>query len=169
MASLILTIIGPDRPGLVRALSEAIAARGGSWLESRMARLAGQFAGIVMVEASDSLLADLPALEQEGLRITATHAGGAEITPGTGPRLLLEVVGNDRPGIVHEITQVLAVRGVNIEELTTQIESSPFSGDPLFRATITLRAPNEEVVKTLSAGLERLGNEMMVDIQPLDT
>ena len=141
MASLILTIVGPDRPGLVRALSEA----------------------------PESLLAVLPSLEQEGLRITATHAGAAGFSPATGPRLLLEVVGNDRPGIVHDITGVLAVRGVNIEELTTQIESTPFSGDPLFRATITLRAPSEETVKTLSAGLERLGNEMMVDIQPLDT
>jgi glycine cleavage system regulatory protein len=169
MASLILTIIGPDRPGLVRALSEAIAARGGSWLESRMARLAGQFAGIVMVEAPESLVADLPALEHEGLRIAATHAGAAEMSAVTGLRLLLEVVGNDRPGIVHDITQILAMRGVNIEELTTQIESTPFSGDPLFRATITLRAPSEETAKTLSAGLERLSNEMMVDIQPLET
>ena len=69
MASLILTVIGPDRPGLVRALSEAVAARGGSWLESRMARLAGQFAGIVLVEAPQSLVNDLRALEGQGLRI----------------------------------------------------------------------------------------------------
>ena len=73
MASLILTVVGPDRPGLVRALAEAVAARSGSWLESRMARLAGQFAGIVLLEAPDSLLDDLRALESQGLRITVQH------------------------------------------------------------------------------------------------
>jgi glycine cleavage system regulatory protein len=169
MASLILTIVGPDRPGLVRTLSEAVAARGGSWLESRMAHLAGHFAGIVMVEAPEALLADLPALEREGLRITATIAGGTTAGAATGPRLMLEVVGNDRPGIVHDITQVLAARGVNIEELTTGVSSGAFSGQTLFRATIALRAPNEAVVESLSAGLERLGDEMMVDIQPLES
>ena len=169
MASLILTIIGPDRPGLVRALSEALAAHGGSWLESRMARLAGQFAGIVMVEAPETLLAALPALETEGLRITAAvAAGAASLAASSGPRLMLEVVGNDRPGIVHEITQVLAARGVNIEELTTGVVSGAFSGQTLFKATIVVRAPSEDVVESVSAGLERLGNEMMVDIQALE-
>jgi glycine cleavage system regulatory protein len=168
MASLILTIIGPDRPGLVRALSEALAAHGGSWLESRMARLAGQFAGIVMVEAPETLLAALPALETEGLRITAAVAAGGASPASSGPRLMLEVVGNDRPGIVHEITQVLAARGVNIEELTTGVVSGAFSGQNLFKATIVVRAPSEDVVESVSAGLERLGNEMMVDIQGLE-
>ena len=93
MASLILTVVGPDRPGLVRALSEAVAARGGSWLESRMARLAGQFAGIVLVEAPESLLDDLRALESQGLRIVVQggapsggrrHGGGASAGAGGG-------------------------------------------------------------------------------------
>ena len=84
MASLILTVIGPDRPGLVRALASAVAARGGSWLESRMARLAGQFAGIVLVEAPDSLADDLRALESEGLRITVQSASGE--APAAGIR-----------------------------------------------------------------------------------
>jgi glycine cleavage system regulatory protein len=167
MASLILTIIGPDRPGLVRVVSEAVAARGGSWLESRMARLAGQFAGIVMVEAPESLLADLPALEREGLRITAVSASGAPAA-AAGPRLLLEVVGHDRPGIVHDLSQVLTACGANIEDLTTGVDSSPFSGEALFRARVALRAPDEDAIEALRSGLEHLGNEMMVDIQALD-
>ena len=168
MPTLILTIIGPDRPGLVRALSEAVAARGGSWLESRMARLAGQFAGIVMAEAPEALLDDLPKLETEGLRITATVVSGVVPGPGTGPRLMLEVVGNDRPGIVHEMTEVLARQGANIEELTTGVVSAAFSGEAMFRAEVVLRAPSEAVIDRLREGLQRLGNEMMVDIQPLE-
>jgi glycine cleavage system regulatory protein len=167
MASLILTVIGSDRPGLVRTLAEAVAAHGGSWLESRMARLAGQFAGIVRVEAPDSLLADLRALEGQGLRIVVQSGddGTAAAAPMPAPRLALEVVGNDRPGIVRDITQILAGCGVNIEELITGVASGSFSGETLFRATALLRAPDEDAVEAVRAGLEQLGDELMVDIQ----
>jgi glycine cleavage system regulatory protein len=167
MASLILTVIGPDRPGLVRALAHSVAAHGGSWLESRMARLAGQFAGIVMVEAPESLLADLHALENEGLRIVVHPAAdGASSSAPPGERLALEVTGNDRPGIVRDVARVLAEHGVNIEELTTGVVSGSFSGEMLFRATAFVRAPDAAAVAAIRAGLELLGNEMMVDIQP---
>jgi glycine cleavage system regulatory protein len=166
MASLILTVIGPDRPGLVRALAEAVATQGGSWLESRMARLAGQFAGIVLVEAPDALVDSLRPLESEGLRITVQPATSCHgIAAGT-PRLALEVVGNDRPGIVRDISQVLAANGVNIEELTTGVVSGSFSGETLFRVMASLRAPNMAAMDAVRAGLELLGNELMVDIQP---
>ena len=169
MASLILTVIGPDRPGLVRALAQSVAAHGGSWLESRMARLGGQFAGIVLVEAPESLLGDLRALESEGLRIVVQTgiAGTAAGTP-SGERLALEVVGNDRPGIVRDVARVLAEHGVNIEELTTGVVSGSFSGETLFRATAFIRAPDATAVAAIRSGLEFLGNEMMVDIQPAE-
>ncbi|HEY1411637.1 MAG TPA: ACT domain-containing protein [Rhodopila sp.] len=166
MASLILTVVGPDRPGLVRVLAEAVAGRGGSWLESRMARLAGQFAGIVLVEAPESLLDDLRGLEERGLRITVQSSSPRAASVATEPRLVLEVVGNDRPGIVRDISQVLAANGVNIEELTTNTASGSFSGETLFRVTALVRAPDAEAVDAVRAGLEELGNELMVDIQP---
>ena len=185
IATLILTVVGSDRPGLVRALSEAVAAHGGSWLESRMARLAGQFVGIVLVRAPVALLDDLHRLESQGLRIVAQSAPGQDAggDPGCapanvaanpvaaatmGPRMALEVVGNDRPGIVRDIAQILAGGGVNIEELTTGVASASFSGEPLFRVTALLRAPTQAAVDAMRAGLERLGNELMVDIQPAD-
>ena len=168
MASLILTVIGPDRPGLARALAQSVVTHGGSWLESRMARLAGQFAGIVLVEAPESLLADLRALESEGLRIVVQTGSTGEASTGApaGERLAVEVVGNDRPGIVRDVARVLAEHGVNIEELTTGVVSGSFSGETLFRATALVRAPNAATVVAIRAGLEFLGNEMMVDIQP---
>lgn len=169
MASLILTVVGPDRPGLVRALSEAVAARGGSWLESRMVRLAGQFAGVVLVEAPDSLLDDLRGLERQGLRIVVQGGvAGAAVAPSAQPRLALEVVGNDRPGIVRDVARVLADSGVNIEELTTGVASGSFSGETLFRATALVRAPNAAAVDAVREGLEQLGNELMVDIRAAD-
>jgi glycine cleavage system regulatory protein len=166
MASLILTVVGPDRPGLVRSLAHAVAAHGGSWLESRMARLSGQFAGIVMVEIAvpQSLVADLRGLESEGLQIVVHPGTIAE--PPAGERLAVEVVGNDRPGIVRDVARVLAAHGVNIEELNTGVVSGSFSGETLFRATAFVRAPDAAAVAAIRSGLEFLGNEMMVDIQP---
>jgi glycine cleavage system regulatory protein len=167
MASLILTIVGPDRPGLVSFLSHAVAARGGSWLESRMSRLAGQFAGIVLVDAPEALLEDLPALERGGLHVTGrVVASSAAAATSAGERLVLEVVGNDRPGIVRDVTRILAESAVNIEELTTGVEAGSFSGGMLFRATALLRAPDAASVSAVQAGLETLGNELMVDIRP---
>jgi glycine cleavage system regulatory protein len=167
MASLILTVVGPDRPGLVRALAHAVASHGGSWLESRMARLAGQFAGIVLVEAPDALLTDLRALESEGLRIVV-HPGEASPGASSGERLTVEVVGNDRPGIVRDVARVLAENGVNIDELITGVVSGSFSGETLFKATAIVRAPNAAAIAAIRAGLEFLGNEMMVDIRPAE-
>ena len=164
MAFLILTVIGADRPGLVRTLAETVAAHGGSWLESRMARLGGQFAGIALVDAPDSLLDDLKALEGQGLRILVQSGSELPAAAAREPRLALEVVGNDRPGIVRDISKVLAAHAVNIEELTTDIVSASFSGEPMFRVTATVRAPDAAAVDAMRAGLEQLGNELMVDI-----
>ena len=55
MTDLVLTLIGSDRPGLVEAVAEVIAGHGGNWLESRMAHLAGKFAGILRVEIPEGL------------------------------------------------------------------------------------------------------------------
>jgi glycine cleavage system regulatory protein len=166
MAAFILTVVGPDRPGLVSALSEAVAARNGSWLESRMARLAGQFAGIVLVDAPEELLDDLRALQSQGLRIVAQSGlSGATVTVQE-PLLTLEVVGNDRPGIVRDIARILARNRVNIEELATGVASGSFSGETLFRVTAVVRAPDPAAVDAMRAGLELLGNELMVDIHP---
>ena len=166
MASLILTLVGPDRPGLVSRLSEQVAAHGGSWLESRLAHLAGQFAGIVLVDIADgevaALTASFAALHEDGLQVLVHHAAG--LAPASAEALLvLDMVCLDRPGIVRDITRVLAASGVNIEELTTNILSGSFSGETMFRAEARLRVPPAIGTDGLRAELERLGNDMMVD------
>ena len=166
-ALLAVTIIGRDRPGLVNAVSEAVAAFGGSWLESRMARLAGEFAGIVLVDVSEAnvegLTAALRALELKGLRATVARSA-AEHRPAGCKSLKLDLVGHDRPGIVRDITHVLTRLGVNIEEFTSSITSASFSGETLFQATARLRVMGDVAVDDLSKQLERLADEIMVDI-----
>ena len=168
MASLILTLVGPDRPGLVREISERVLTHGGSWLESRMTRLAGQFAGIVRVELADTavgaLTTALHQLEPEGYRVVVLGAIGE--APVAGRRSLqLDVVGQDRPGIVRAITGILTAQNINIEELTTNVVSGSFSGEMLFQAEASLRVPDEVELAVLQRDLERLGDELMVDIK----
>jgi glycine cleavage system regulatory protein len=172
MTALTLTLIGRDRPGLVRALSERIAASGGNWLESRMARLAGQFAGVLLVEVpepeADRLAEALRALGAEGLRVTVERGVGEAVpAQAAAPRhaFTLELVGQDRPGIVREVAQALAARGVNIEELTTEVATASFSGERLFRAKARLAAPPDAASGDLRDALEELAHELMVDLE----
>ncbi|HYB08400.1 MAG TPA: ACT domain-containing protein [Alphaproteobacteria bacterium] len=166
-ASIIFTAIGSDRPGLVRALSEKVAASGGNWLESRMAHLAGQFAGIVLVSVpepdAEALITSLRELETLGLHLTIER-GLNEVMPPTPNSFKLEVMGHDHPGIVRDIARALEDRGVNIEELATEIVKGSWSGTSLFRATALLRTPGELKIAELRDVLERLAGDLTVEI-----
>jgi len=165
--SLALTVIASDRPGLVERLAATVAAHGANWEASHMARLAGQFAGILLVTvesaASDALVAELRGLDAHGLTVTV-HTSKAAAAPGGG-RVMLEVVGADRPGIVREVARVIAERGINVEELETEVSSAPMSGEPLFRARALLRMPPGASPQDLRSRLESLANELMVEIE----
>jgi glycine cleavage system regulatory protein len=165
-AHLVLTVIGRDRPGLVSAVSETIAAHGGNWLDTRMASLAGQFAGILEVEiapeAADALVAALAKLEAQGLRVVVER--GADKAPVAGRLLRLELVGHDRPGIVRDISAVLAAHKISIDELETERVSGSFSGEAMFKAKARLKLPAEVDLQALRASLEALANELMVDL-----
>lgn len=168
MAHLVLTLIGPDRPGLVEAVADTIASHGGNWLESRMAHLAGKFAGVLRAEVPDDRRAAVgQALERlgtRGLRIVV-EAGVPAPEPGSSRAMQLELVGLDRPGIVREVSQLLAQHGVNVEELTTDRSSAPMSGEMLFRARARVTIPASADVARLRAGLERVANDLMVEVQ----
>lgn len=163
--TLVLTLIGNDRPGLVETVSRVISAHHGNWLDSSMAQLAGKFAGILRVsvpaaeaQALQAALADLPAL-----RVIAEAAPGApESRPGR--RLRFTLVGQDRIGIVREVTAVLAHHGVNVEGLSTHTESAPMSGETLFHATAELLAAPSLDPLALQRDLEEISHELMVDI-----
>ena len=127
-ATLVLTVIGDDRPGLVESLATTVAAHQGNWLESSLAHLAGKFAGIVRVDVPDDRVAALQAAlaALDGLRVSADNAGSDGETGGSR-RLRLSLVGHDRIGIVREVSQVLARHAVNVEELNTHTASAPMS------------------------------------------
>ncbi|PTY08473.1 glycine cleavage system protein R [Opitutaceae bacterium EW11] len=168
LATLVMTVIGPDRPGLVELLAASVAQNGGNWLESRMCRLGGQFAGIVRAEIStenaDKLVPALRSLETKGLRILTQTESGAGAKPA-GSLALLELVGQDRPGILHQISRVLAAHSVNVEELSSERVSAPMDGNRLFQARATVLLPPSLSLASLRADLERIATDLMVDVE----
>ena len=165
--SLVLIVIGNDRPGIVESLAGPIAAVGANWEESRMARLAGKFAGLLRVSVDDAKAADLESrlssLAATGLKVVVERSDEA---PAPGRQALrLELVGNDRPGIVRDVSRVLADQRVNIEELETEVASAPMSGELLFRASARLDVPPTVTLDVLRRQLEALAGELMVDLE----
>jgi len=164
-AHLVFTAIGDDRPGLVGELARLISEHHGNWLHSSMAQLAGKFAGIVEVSVDEANSAALKhALGQfTGLKVTIESAVG-EKSALAGRRMKLSLVGHDRIGIVREVSQVLARFAVNVENLATRISSAPMSAEVLFHAEAELTADKTLDAASLIAELERISNDLMVDI-----
>jgi glycine cleavage system regulatory protein len=170
MATFILTVIGDDRPGLVSAISAPVNAHGASWERSQMSRLAGKFAGIVLVavpdDRLDALVADLAALKDQGLQVSVERTD--KHVERESMRLHLELLGADHPGIVAEISTSLADRGVSIEELSTDVRDAPMAGGTLFEARALLVAPPTTSTDALRSMLEELADELMVEIRLSD-
>lgn len=164
--AIILTVLGPDRPGLVQALSEVLNKQQGNWTDSRMIHLGGKFAGLLQVSLPTANVAqlkqDLAALETQGLQITVEQAGKDS---EDAPRLLqFEVLGQDRPGIIHDITRQLADLNVNIEELCSEQRPAPMSGGTLFFASLSLSLPQTLSTEAVQDALEALADPLMVDV-----
>ena len=169
LTSLVITVIGPDRPGIVSAVSDKAVEFGANWTDSLMANFAGQFAGIVQLQVPtqhcDALMAALLALESRGMRVAVAKGGNAQAASATTVRhLKLDLVGNDRPGIIHSISSQLARRGISIEKLKTEVVSGAWSGEQMFQMNARLIVPQALDADELRSGLESLANELMVDI-----
>jgi len=162
---LVMTIIGPDRTGLVESVARAVADHGGNWLESRMCRLGGEFAGILRIEIpAEKKSALLAALQKiSGLNVTV-RADEKKNSPGNSRQTKLEIVGHDRPGIVREISAALARAGVNVEEFFSEIASAPMSGETLFKASARLQLPEGCNLAALKKDLEKIAADLLVDV-----
>lgn len=170
MIDLVLTLIGPDHPGIVDSVSEAVAAHGGNWLESRMAHLGGKFAGVLLVEVAEEQAAALEdaldRLEVSGLQVIVERSA-----PGEEARrraMEIDLLGLDRPGLVHEVSTLLATHGINVEELSTDRPAAAHSGDRMFHARIRVIIPEAVDVAAVHQGLERLAGDLMVEISVAD-
>ncbi|MFT4251913.1 MAG: ACT domain-containing protein [Caulobacter sp.] len=166
MARLILSVVGSDRPGLTQALARAVLSAGGNWLESHLSRLGGLYVGSVLVELDeggiDALRAAVAAVDAQGLEVRIAPA--VEVAESAGEAIQLALVGQDRPGIVHQVTGVLSGLSANIEAFGTRLSVEPHSGAPLFHMDARLRLPAGLSVTAVQAALEDISGEIMVDV-----
>jgi glycine cleavage system regulatory protein len=166
MVSVILNVVGSDRPGLTEALAEAVLSAGGNWLESHLSRLGGLYVGSVLVELApdgvERLRAAARGVDAKGLDVRIAPAVDAPAAQGEALRFSL--VGQDRPGIVRQVTAVLSGLEVNIEAFDTKISPEPYSGGDLFHMEARLRLPAGLPAATVQAALEGISAEVMVDI-----
>lgn len=167
MANLLLTVVSPDRPGVIEQISRIVAEATGNWQGGRFCRLGGQFAGIVQVQLpeakNEELQKNLAALAGQGVRIEVAENVPAEIDPNE-TTVQIELMAGDRPGIVRELSTQLAKLGVNMEDLSTECVSAPMSGESLFKAQATVRLTGKTGEEDIRQALESLSNDIMVEI-----
>ncbi|MDR6626348.1 ACT domain-containing protein [Caulobacter segnis] len=166
MTTLILSVTGSDRPGLTQALAGAVLSAGGNWLESHLSQLGGLYVGSVLVALDDdkveALRAAVSAVDAHGLEVRI--APTVEAPVATGELLQLGIVGQDRPGIVHQVTGVLSDLGANIESFGSRLSIEPHQGAPLFHLDARLRLPPGVTAGAVQDALEAISGEIMVDI-----
>lgn len=168
MPSIVMTLIGEDRPGLVESLAEVVANHGANWLDGRMSHLAGQFAGILQVDVAadrvQELVTALTKLDEQGLSVIVQADDAPAIANADFSAVEMDLLGNDRPGIVREVSHVLAELEVNVEDIETEIKAAPMTGGNLFHARAKLRLPLGLKLEQLRTRLEQIAGDMMVDI-----
>ena len=162
---LVIGFIGNDEPGLVRTIADVVSQHGGSWLESRMSQLAGRFAGLVVVQTSDEKIEGLKAALSELKQISSIIEETENDPEIKNTRILeLNIVGPDRPGIVHEVSLALEQHVANVVEMETYIAAAPMSGELTYCADATVEVPFEMDWQTLAEKLDAVGLELGVDI-----
>lgn len=167
---LIVSLIADDKPGLIEDLAVVVSKYSGNWLESNMSQLAGKFAGIFRVSVDDAnaepLAKDLRAVSTSfNLQIESGNADDCEGLNSQADLLNVNIVGNDRPGIVMEISQALAQMGVNVESFATVCEAAPMSGDVLFKLEAVLRNSRNLDFEKLRKNLELLADDLIIEIE----
>lgn len=167
-ATAVFTFVGDDRPGLVEQMAAIVGDHGGNWLESRLAKMAGKFAGIVRItvdtDCLESLTAALGSLQGLNVVVQSDQAQAA----AANPLRTIHVIGNDRPGIVREVARALAARSLNIVDLESDVTSAPMAGIPLFEATVEFEAPATMDIDQLQAALDVVSEQLDVDIRILE-
>jgi glycine cleavage system regulatory protein len=165
--SIVLTIIAEDQPGIIKNISAALDKHGGSWTQSSMSSLAGHFAGILLAsvpsDKANGCLKELKGLEALGLKVIA-HVSNELVATDAAGEYTLDVVGNDRRGIINAIARVLAGHDVNVNNLESEVESAAMGGGEIFRAQAQMFIPPSVDIDVLEGEIEDIANDLMVKI-----
>ncbi|WP_144392241.1 glycine cleavage system protein R [Pleionea sediminis] len=161
---LLISVFGKDRPGLVKRISDSVRTQGGNWLESRLSHLGGKFSGLVLAEFEQSNVeqakSELLQLSDDQLDVLVE----ASVEPLDGELVKVQLVGNDKTGIVYEIADALNQLNANVEKMDSQIEPAPMSGGELFKAKLLVKLPSGLNFSDVKEKLESLADDLMVDL-----
>ena len=169
---LVVTVLARDEPGIVEQLARIIAQQGGNWVDSSMARLSGEFAGILRITVPDDTLpaleVALKALEAQGIACTIRRtiaSGPDEDMADAGRQVSLSLTGLDHTGIVLEVTRTLAARGVNVVAFNSSVTPGSMQGEPVFHASARLVLPPDVTLESVQEALEQIAQDIMVDLE----
>ena len=164
--SLVFTIIGPDRPGIVENISHKVEDHGCNWLGSKLSRLGGKFAGIVQVEGAEDRLRELQRdlVQIEGLSVVVESAEEAE-QDSQSQQMVLTILGLDRPGIVHEVSSALASQGLNVLNLETEVSKAAMTGRLMFHGQAVIESGGQNDIERLSERLEQVSRDIGIDVE----
>lgn len=165
--SLIVTVVGRDRPGIVRQISDCVQGTLVNWADSRMNHFAGHFAGTIHLQVAPkdaaTVSAALQGLTSEGLQVQLARSDAPPMAFGNR-MLKVELSGPDRPGIIRELSASLAERSVSIHDLHTEILPPAERDQHLFRVQALLVVPENLADGALRELLEKLASQMMMDV-----
>jgi len=169
MSYLLLSISGHDRAGIVRDVSEALLHINANIEDSSMTALRGRFTMMLIVKLASgdglgAVKAALAELEQRtGLTVQSQliSAEEAMVVPQE-PDCVVTVTGADKPGIVYEVTDVLAANGVSIVDVSTRSRETDDRGDIYMMA---LEAFSDAKAESLRAPLEAVADRLGIDVE----
>lgn len=165
--AIVMSVLGDDSPGLVNSLSKIIVAHQGDWVESRMAQLSGKFAGILRINLPEEQISAFEASivsADIGLQVTFELSDELNISQQSSRFYKLELIGQDQQGIVHQLTSALVGLGGNVEELHSEVVDASMSGEHLFKAEVTLRMPDSTSMEALASQLNKIADDLVLDI-----
>jgi glycine cleavage system transcriptional repressor len=166
---LVITLAGPDRIGIVDRVTEIVLRYQGNIEESRMARLGGEFAMIMLIsvptENTPKLKEDLSDFEKDGFQIlTRKTVADSEKFRGWLP-YSVRVQGADHEGIINSMTHDFAARGINIESLTTGSFQAPMSGTCIFSMEALVYLPPDFPVHEWKKEFMAIAESVNVDAE----
>jgi glycine cleavage system transcriptional repressor len=158
MSQLAVTVIGPDRPGIIADVTGALAGVGVNLEDSTMTLLRGHFAMmLVCTGPADGVQEALEPLGGE-LVITVREVGPEQAHAPVGAPYILSVHGADRPGIVSAITRIVAAAGGTVTDLSTRLSGS------LYVLTAEVELPASAHLGMLQSALEVTADELGVGV-----
>jgi len=172
MNSLIISVVGSDRPGIVSEISGTINSHGGNIEKSRMTRLGSDFTIIMLVTVDpkweESLVVALQAIKELSITTKGTESNTVITSENcqdtAGENCQISLSGADNEGIVKVLSKYLAEKSINIIEMDTHVSQAPVSGTPLFNLKAITSTPMDLNISDIQSDLNQIAQKLSVEI-----